>query len=79
MLMEVVDFYTKQFEVRVMSSIMAKVTMEQLRQIFATFGLPEILVSDNIPTLTVSTFQEFMEHNGIRLIQTAPIIPPLMG
>lgn len=76
MLVVVVDAHTKLLEVQAMSFIMAEVTVEQLRQIYATFGLPEILVTDNALSFTAATFQECMERDGTWHIHTVPYHPP---
>lgn len=40
--------------------------MEALLRIFATYGLPEKVVLDNIPQLTYSEFEDFLKKNGSR-------------
>ena len=62
-----------------MSNITASVTIEKLRSIFATHGLPDTVVTDNGPTFTSELFQEFMEKNGIRHVRTAPYHPASNG
>ena len=43
---------------------MQKKTIEELRMIFSTHGLPEVIVSDNGPIFTSELFAEFIKHNG---------------
>ncbi|BHF71327.1 hypothetical protein SprV_0401438300 [Sparganum proliferum] len=43
-----------------------------LRTVFSTFGIPEMVVSDNGPAFTSAEFKDFMEKNGIRHLTTAP-------
>ena len=50
MFMVVVDDHSKWIEACVMSSITATKTIEQLRVIFATHGLPRKVVTDNGPS-----------------------------
>ena len=50
-------------------------TTKALRSIFATHGLPEVLVSDNGPAFTSIEFKTFVKENGIRHITTAPYHP----
>ena len=47
--------------------------------IFATHGLPEMLVSDNGPSFVSSEFQEFMQKNGIRHVKCVPYHPASNG
>ncbi|UYV72211.1 K02A2.6-like [Cordylochernes scorpioides] len=41
-------------------------TIEQLRRLFSSYGLPEELVSDNGPQFTGSEMKGFLEGNGIK-------------
>ena len=49
-----------------MSSITVAKTIEVLRGIFASYGLPEQIVTDNGPQFTATDFANFMKANGIR-------------
>ena len=51
-------------KVEIMNSINSEATIEILRQLFARYGIPKTVVSDNGATFTSATFQEFMK--GIR-------------
>ena len=52
-----------------MQSITSRQTIEKLRNIFATHGLPKKVVTDNGPSFE---FKEFMSQNGILHITSAP-------
>ena len=41
------DAYSKCIDALVVNTVIASVTIEYLRTLFATYGLPEVLVSDN--------------------------------
>ena len=60
-----VDAYSKFPEVVKMSSTTSIATIQVLREIFARYGLPEILVSDNGPQLKSVEFEQFCVNNGI--------------
>ena len=53
--------------------------IQQLRQFFAQFGIPESIVSDNGPQFAAAEFQEFCRLNRIRHIQVAPYQPSSTG
>ena len=62
-----------------MPSTSTSTTVQKLRTIFATHGLPEILVSNNATCFTSAEFQEPMTRNGIRHITSAPYHPATNG
>ena len=41
-------------------------TINELRQIFARFGLPEQIVSDNGPQFVSAEFTQFLKSNGVK-------------
>ena len=63
MFLVVMDAYSKWLEVHRMKSITSTATIEKLREMFATRGLPATLVSDNGSNFTSSEFQEFITHH----------------
>eukprot|EP00731_Ephydatia_muelleri_P015662 Em0009g86a len=50
-----------------------------LRNLFATHGLPEIVVSDNGSAFTSAEFQTFVKRNGIKHVRSAPYHPSSNG
>ena len=78
MFMVVVDANSKWLEVIPMSSTTEK-TIAVLRNLFASYGLPEQLVSDNGPQFTSAEFFDFMRLNGVKHICTAPYHPSSNG
>ena len=79
MFLVVVDAHSKWPEVIQMSSTTSFKTIEALRSIFAKYGLPEQLVSDNGPQFTSEEFAHFMKVNGIKHIRSAPYHPSTNG
>ena len=62
-----------------MPSATSTTTIEKLRAIFATHGLPETFASDNGTVFTSAEFQEFTKRNNIKHIRTAPYHPSSNG
>ena len=56
-------------------SIESTPTIQCLRGVFATFGVPEVLVSDSGPSLTNEEFEAFLKKNGIVHKKTLPYHP----
>ena len=54
-------------------------TTSALRHIFATRGLPEVIVSDNGSPFTAAEFENFCKMNGIRHLRTPPFHPASNG
>lgn len=72
MFLIIVDAYSKWLEVKLMKSTTAENTVVKLRELFATHGLPDSIVSDNGPQFTSTEFQQFCKTNLIQSIRVSP-------
>jgi len=79
MFMIIVDLYTKWLEVFCMSQITTQATVTRFKRLFASYGLPEQIVTDNAPTFTSEEFQTFVTQNGILHTTSAPWHPATNG
>lgn len=79
MFMIVVDSYIKWLEVFCMSQITSQATVTRLKRLFASYGLPEQIVTDNATTFTSEEFQTFVKQNGILHTTNAPGHPATNG
>jgi len=79
MFLVVVDAHSKWIEVHSLPSITAATTIQCFRRIFATFGLPEVIVTDNGSTFTSGEFQQFLRRNGIKHKRSPPYHPATNG
>ncbi|XP_058038706.1 uncharacterized protein K02A2.6-like [Ahaetulla prasina] len=79
MLLIIVDAYSKWVEVVSMTSITSEALIHALKRVFATHGLPDVLVSDNGPQLTSAAFQAYLAKQGIRHATIAPFRPASNG
>ncbi|XP_075534932.1 uncharacterized protein LOC142570433 [Dermacentor variabilis] len=79
MFLIVVDAHSKWPEVFVMPSTTTEATIQCLRDVFARFGFPETIVSDNGPQFTSQDFKQFVREMGCRHVQTAPYNPSANG
>ena len=57
------DAHSKWIEADIVDSATSTVTIRKLRQMFATHGIPEVIVSDNG---SVFTSKQFVQKNGIK-------------
>ena len=79
MLFVVVDAYSKWPEIYPLSSTTTSKTITILRELFARYGIPRQLVSDNGSQFTSDEFNQFISSNGIRHIHTSPYHPSSNG
>lgn len=70
-----VDANSKWIEVIYMSRTDALATIAAMRTIFARFGLPSLLVTDNGPPFFSHEFKMFCKKNCIKHVTTAPYRP----
>ena len=79
MLLVAVDAHSKWIEVQTMSTTTAAATTEQLRVMFARWGCPETIVSDNGPQFVAQEFKQFCKLNGVKQVLVAPYHPSTNG
>ncbi|KRX71353.1 Uncharacterized protein T06_16072 [Trichinella sp. T6] len=72
MFLIVADAHSKWPEVLHMPHITTEQTIESLKTVFARFGFPEVLVSDNGTQFTATEFTIFCPENGICHVTSAP-------
>ena len=75
----IVDAHSKWAEVIEMKSTTAAATITELRRLFATYGLPEQVVTDNGPQFSASEFSSFLKSNGVKHIRCVPYHPSSNG
>jgi hypothetical protein len=74
-----VDSNSKWIEAVKVPTLSSGHTVKELRKIFATFGLPSVVVSDNGTCFASLEFKTFMERNHIKHIFTPPYHPSSNG
>jgi hypothetical protein len=79
MFMVVIDAFSKWPEVAIMERTTAEDTIEKLRDMFARWGIPTQLVSDNGPQFTSEMFERFTRANNIKHTTTSPYHPATNG
>jgi len=79
MFLIVVDSYSKWLDAIPVSSANSASIIRELRKLFGTHGIPEIVISDNRTAFTSVEFSEFVKRNGIQHLRTAPYHPATNG
>ena len=72
MFLVVVDTHLKWLEVFQMPATTSRATIQQLRALFAQFGLPQTIVTDNDHCFSSEEFTLFLKNNGILHLKSAP-------
>lgn len=62
-----------------MSRTTANAVIKVLRETFARFGLPKVVVSDNGPPFTSKEYVDFMASNGVTVTHIAVYHPATNG
>ncbi|KFD47113.1 hypothetical protein M513_12023, partial [Trichuris suis] len=75
----VVDAFSKWLEVRIVPSTSSRAAIEVLRELFATHGLPDCIVTDNGTAFKSVEFSRFLKSNHIRHVTSAPFHPASNG
>ncbi|UYV65549.1 K02A2.6-like, partial [Cordylochernes scorpioides] len=75
----VIDAYSKWIEAKIVSTTSTETTINCLKEIFATHGLPDVIVSDNGTSFTSELFRTFLKRNGVRHILCAPYLAASNG
>ena len=60
MFLIIIDTHSKRIDAHIMSSCTTQSTIDKLRNTFAVFGLPRVIVSDNGPSFTSTEFKVFI-------------------
>ncbi|XP_036346512.1 uncharacterized protein K02A2.6-like [Rhagoletis pomonella] len=74
-----IDAFSKWPEVHLASNMTTETTVEKCREIFAQFGVPNVLVSDHGRQFNSTEFQKFLKKNGVIHKQGAPYHPATNG
>lgn len=75
----IIDAHSKWPEVIKMKTATSTTTANQLRTVFARYGLPKQLVSDGASIFTSREFEDFMKSNSIKHIVSPPYHPQSNG
>lgn len=75
----VVDAFTKFLFMRAVKTTKTKYVLELLRDLFSTYGCPQVLISDQGSAFTAKSFAEFCLQNNVRHIKNAVATPRANG
>ena len=79
MILVAIDAHSKWIEAHVTSGSTSTITINKLRMMFSTHGIPDTIISDNASAFVGHEFQNFCRVNGIQHITSAPHHPASNG
>ena len=78
-LMVIVDDYSRYPVVEVLSNLSAKSVIPKMDSVFALFGIPDVVKTDNGPPFNGREFKGFAEHLGFHHRKITPLWPQANG
>ena len=79
MFLVTIDAHSRWIEAACTPTTSSSVVIEELKTVFARFGLPETIVTDNGPGFVSQEFELFLKSNGIKHRTSAPYHPASNG
>ena len=79
MILVVVDSHTKWIEAYQTDSAASSKVIELSRTLFAQFGIPEVVVTDNSACFISEEFETYLTRNGVKHITSTPYHPSTNG
>lgn len=74
-----IDSHSKWLEVKMVPNTSTAATVDALNSVFATHGLPVVVVTDNGTAFTSEDFAKYCRDSGIKHVRTAPRHPSTNG
>ncbi|GFS11318.1 Pol polyprotein [Elysia marginata] len=74
-----VDYFSRWIEIALFNKTTTSSVIEHMKSIFAKFGIPETLISDNGPQFASKEFAQFTECYGILHKTSSPLHPESNG
>ena len=75
----VIDDYSRFPEIEIVHSTSAKAVIPKLDRIFAAYGVPQVVKSDNGPPFSGSEFAQFARYLGFKHRKVSPLWPEANG
>ena len=77
--LSITDYGSRYPEVIPLGSTTTTAVIDKLMEVFARFGLPSVLASDNGPQFVSAEMEQFLKQLGVRQIRSSPRYPQSSG
>lgn len=74
-LLVIICEYSRYPTVKILSSTSSEMVIKVMNEVFATFGIPEVVKSDNGPPFNSNNFKEFAQQIGFKHRKITPLCP----
>lgn len=75
----IIDYTTRYFDIHKLDDCKSSTVINKIKNTFAKFGIPQIVISDNGPEYRSSEFRQFAKDWDFRNITTSPNYPQSNG
>ena len=75
----IVDYYSRWVVYRKLTSLTSEHTIEVLKEVFATHGIPYLILTDNGPQFSAESFAQFAKSYGFTHTTSSPRFPQANG
>ena len=75
----IVDYYSRWIEFRKLTSLTSEHTIVVMKEVFATHGIPDVIMSDNGPQFSAEAFAQFAKSYGFTHTTSSPRYPQANG
>ena len=75
----VVDYYSRWFDIKELSDETSHSVIKALKEVFATHGIPDVIMSDNGPQYSAEAFRQFAAAYHFTHVTSSPKFPQANG
>ena len=75
----IIDYYSRWVEFRKLTSLTSEHTIEVMKEVFATHGILDVIMSDNGPQFSAEAFAQFAKSYGFTHTTSSPRYPQANG
>ena len=75
----IIDYFSRWIEIARMEQTTSNKVVQHMKSIFARYGIPEVVVSDNGPQYSSALFSQFANTYGFKHITSSPHYPQANG